>query len=385
MTYPSARSAPTPGRHHADGSRPTAPVSGGTPVPPQREPVQDSWPPHQPEPSSPGAPQQNGGWLSEPRRPAGHASAGYDTAEQHPYQQPPPGWHQLEPSRQQHQHPQANPCQTDPRRAEVPRQQPAEQAWQPPPARQQAAPSPYAAPVERDEGAVTWAELRNQVVDRLRRMNGFHCVAAFDRMRGTDALAPHGIAVFYAERTTGGIHRVSLRTATRLFLAGADAADLPALLHDLTVAATVKIEKARANNLQWDPRDRNVGMVNRSEEMGPDAGYIGLGISTLDMPDMTWAEAAPAALTGLDLPGRGLALLSDGTTMLVERRPHRAFSEHGIWSSHSLDVRPGQSTRLWNRATNLVENSDAPTRHVWHRLHELHQVLLTTRRAGRAS
>lgn len=247
--------------------------------------------------------------------------------------------------------------------------QPQASAWQPP------------APDPEEE---TWADLRNQVTDRLRRMNGSHCLHAFDAYGGSDAIGPHGIALFYAEPMPE-TRRVRLCTATRLFLDGEDAEHLPALLGAVTGAATANLERAAQRRRPWDPRHPDTGMVNRSERMSPRAEYVGVGVSTLDMPGSPWSSAAPAARSALDLPGRGYALLLDGTALVVERRSNRGFTEPDTWCNRSLDIRPGQQARLWSRTPRLVENADEPTRRVWERLRALHEVLLTTRTGGTGS
>jgi hypothetical protein len=126
-------------------------------------------------------------------------------------------------------------------------------------------------------------------------------------------------------------------------------------------------------------------MVNRSDRMTEHAAYVGAGVSTLDMPDMRWHRAAMTADTALDLPGRGFVLLHDGTAMLIERHAHRSFSEHGVWSNRSLDLRPGHHTRVWTRAPRLVEDANEQTRQVWVQLRALHDVLRSTAAPGQAS
>jgi hypothetical protein len=247
-----------------------------------------------------------------------------------------------------------------------------------------AAPLPWdqsgraAEPVPHDPVA---ADLRNQVVDRLRRMNVLHARHAWER-RNRDPLGPHSVAFFYAEPSAseppsrgryphGKQHhdelpRAVLRTATRMFLDGPEVADLPRLLYDLT-----SIAKVYLGQNYFDPRAQ---MCDRVERMSRHAGYLGLGVSTLDTPAGRWADVRQAASSELDVPGRCLALLADTTMLLLDRGAEEQFGVFRICSTHSLDVVPLQRWRTWQWAPDLPDLRDPLTRHIWYWLGQLHRV-----------
>ena len=109
----------------------------------------------------------------------------------------------------------------------------------------------------------TAADLRNQVIERLRRMNARHSFYAWER-RNSDPLGPHGLAFFYADPQPEHqpTHYV-LATATRMFLDGSDVDDLPQLLYNLT-----GIAESYLKTWQLDPRTQ---MAQRIEPMSPAA------------------------------------------------------------------------------------------------------------------
>jgi hypothetical protein len=149
-----------------------------------------------------------------------------------------------------------------------------------------------AEPVPHDPVAV---DLRNQVVDRMRRMNVLHARHSWER-RNRDPLGPHSVAFFYAEPPTSeppgrgrspqgeqhdGRPQAVLRTATRMFLDGPEVMDLSRLLYDL--AGIAKVYQGQG---YFDPRAQ---MCDRVEPMSRHAGF-GVGVSTLDTPAGRWAD-----------------------------------------------------------------------------------------------
>ncbi len=210
------------------------------------------------------------------------------------------------------------------------------------------------------------ADLRNQIVDRLRRMNLLHARHAWER-RHRDPLGPHGLAFFYTTPPRGRPPRCTLRTATRLFLDGAEVQDLPRLLYDL-----VGVARGYLHGGRFDPRTQ---MADRVEPMSPLASYIGIGVSTLDTPAGTWTEVRSSAGSELEVPGRCVALLVDGTMLLCDRGGERQFGAFEISSTQSLDVVPGQPWRMWRWAYRLADLADPDTRDIWRWLDQLHGLI----------
>jgi hypothetical protein len=226
-------------------------------------------------------------------------------------------------------------------------------------------PAPHQEPD--DEAQALAVELRNQVVDRLRSMNARHAQHAWDR-RGGDPISPHGVAFFYTDtHISRGRPTWRVRTATRLFLDGPEAHDLPRLLFE---QARIADGYRRAGGL--DPRTQ---LANRSDPMTPQAGYFGVGLSTLDVPGLPWRWQQKAAGSGFDVAGRCFALLADGTWLLAERGGINQFSLLRIWSTHLLHTSIGQSMRQWNWGKHLPDMADVATRDIWHWLHTLHDIL----------
>ncbi len=232
--------------------------------------------------------------------------------------------------------------------------------------------SPSRAPMGHVDGPVPHdpvaADLRNQVVDRLRRMSVLHARHGWER-RNRDPVGPHGLAFFYSEPLAGdprrrGEQRAVLRTATRMFLDGPEVESLPRLLYDL-----IGIAEDYRREGGFDPRAL---MADRVEPMSRHAHYIGVGVSTLDTPAGDWAQIRQSANGELAVAGRCLALLADGTMLLLDRGGERQFGALHIWSTHSLDVEPGQPWRTWRWAHHLPELHDPSTRDVWHWLGQLH-------------
>ena len=226
-------------------------------------------------------------------------------------------------------------------------------------------------PVQATPAEVAWAGLRRQVLDRLLLMNGNHAIEAHNRLHTKGALAPHGIALFYADDTAG---QYTLRTVTRLFFAGKEADDLPVLLAELTGVAAANVRAAAASGQRWDPRGPDRSMVNGGDmDMDRRAAYIGVGVSTLNTPGRDWYRFAATTDTGYDIPGRGIALLADGTALRRERRrTGTATTDIDTFTNKTLDPQQ-RGTRYWNGMP--YQELDESLRETWHRLHALHEVL----------
>ena len=218
----------------------------------------------------------------------------------------------------------------------------------------------------------TAADLRNQVIERLRRMNARHSFYAWER-RNSDPLGPHGLAFFYADPQPeqAPTHYV-LVSATRMFLDGSDVDDLPQLLYDLTGIAETYLKSG-----QLDPRTQ---MAQRVEPMSPAAMYIGVGISSLDTYPVgsqsgRWREVAKVAAGPADIPGRCFAVLVDNTMLLLDRRGRREFGAFHITCTHDLNTMPGRWTQPWVWDRDLPAMRDPLTRDTWQLLARLNHLV----------
>jgi hypothetical protein len=211
---------------------------------------------------------------------------------------------------------------------------------------------------------VASADLRAQVVDRMRLMNALHTQHAWYR-RHSQPIGPHALAFFFAEPGSTEPPRFTLRTATRLFLDGPDVADAARLLFELCGIAT--------GYLQRGPIDPRTQMADRCEPMAPTATFIGVGLSSLDTHTGPWWQVRATAGGPLDIPGRGLAVLADQTRIQVDRRGRDEFSAFHVQATHSLDLVPGQPVLRWRWNPDL--HHGGPDRDIWHFLAELHALI----------
>ncbi len=209
------------------------------------------------------------------------------------------------------------------------------------------------------------ADLRSQVVRRIRFMNFRHAEHAWER-RYRDPIGPHALAFLYAEPPRGKPPRYTLKTATRLFLAGPEVDDLPQLLADLTDVVT------RSPRGQLDCRT----LADRAEDMTAGSTYIGLAISSLDTPVGTWAELRQRVAGSIDVPGRCFSYLDDGTMLLMDRGGQSRFGHFEVRSTDSLDEVPGDSLQRWTYDRSLADYADPDTYDIWVRLRGLHESIV---------
>ena len=218
------------------------------------------------------------------------------------------------------------------------------------------------------------ARIRNLVVDRLLRMNARHATHAWLNRRA-HPIGPHGLAFFYcAGYPTADPRepvRHSLFAATRLVDDADDVRDLSRLLYRLTTLAQERYLHPAG---EFDPRRH---MTNRQDPMPAHASYIGVGVSSLDTADTTWEQTRQRAAGPLDVPGRCLGLLRDGTMLLVDRGARDVFGEVRVHSTHDLNVELGLPTRRWSWHPDLC--TLAATGEIWRRLYDLHAVTIQGR------
>ena len=361
MTYPQSPAAPG-GRHHASAGSPTwhTNTGYGNPIPTQR-----------------------GGEHPPPPGPfADRGPAGTDWWQQDPCPRYAPGYG----------HPGINwPPAPSPQEQPAPAPAPAPHRWQehlndPGPAYD--APRPQGHAWERTElENPGWADRRYRIASTLKQIIAKHTHEAFDRFERRDALAPHGVVVFYELprlNPRGEQVGYELFKVIRLFLDGPESADLFKVLDDLRRTAEANIHRAATAGRRWDPRGPEGSMVNGGDmDMPREARYLGVAVETLNTDHGDWHtvvrsirnQAFGGGRTVFDLAGQGFALLTDGTAMHVVRDPTvRAYGDTGVKSSKPVDT---SQARWHNRYANLMQQGDQPTQMTWGYLNQLHETLGT--------
>ena len=102
------------------------------------------------------------------------------------------------------------------------------------------------------------------------------------------------------------------------------------------------------------------------------AEYIGVGVSTLDTPDMRWEQACATAEDTDDLGGRMYVLLADHTAILIDRPPpRRGRRDLGVHSTGNLNFRDALAPRVWTGHRDVSTMPVEPE--IWDLLTELHQ------------
>ena len=215
-------------------------------------------------------------------------------------------------------------------------------------------------------------QVRGQIAERMIRMNTSHALAAADRLGTKTAIGPHSLALFSVDAAPGRYARLS--TATRLVLDGEDAENMPELLSDLAARAQEKIAEARALNQRWDPRTPLTGLVLRSEELTENMVYVGVGISTLDTPEIPWSrvKSGISSADGLHLRGQGFIYLTDGSAVHIVRRAQMSAGHHEIVSTRRID-----SQYPSRRDDYLLEKAEQQGDRIWELMRHLHEVLMT--------
>ena len=208
---------------------------------------------------------------------------------------------------------------------------------------------------------------RGEVVSRLRRMSVLHTRAVWERRR-RDPLGPHSVALFYMEPGVPVIQQ--LRTATRIFLADDEAADLPMLLYGLARHA----HEGFRSDPKFDPRTH---MTNKFDPMSAAAVFVGVGVCTLDTPHGDGATALRNAHDELDLPGRCYARLIDGTHLVVDRGGKRQFNMLSVECSvKDANVQFGVPSMQWTWNPALAEGQQSdPTFQIWRWMNELGRLI----------
>jgi hypothetical protein len=129
-------------------------------------------------------------------------------------------------------------------------------------------------------------------------------------------------------------------------------------------------------------RDPRVEMCNRSEDMTPQARYVGIGISSLDTPAGTWHQIQHSAKDERDVPGRCYAWLVDGSMLLVDRKVQDRHPDVTVWSTEPLANISGQMQyrSYYGRHIGEPERLDPYTRDTLYWLSQLHEAIAGARR-----
>ncbi|MBF9132729.1 hypothetical protein I0C86_27790 [Plantactinospora sp. S1510] len=192
------------------------------------------------------------------------------------------------------------------------------------------------------------ADLRSQVVRRLRAMNAMHAQHAWDR-RYADPLCPFGLAFLYYEPDPRQ-PLYTLRTGTRLFLLADAPAELPRLLYEVA---------HQAFTLRQQGGDPYTTMTDRRDDLSPQARHLGVGVSSLDSRWATWPQIQRTADGVTDVPGRAIAYLDDGTSLLVDRGARVQYDEVRIRSTQTLTTAMDPAPLLWSFASSVEDLVDA--------------------------
>lgn len=232
----------------------------------------------------------------------------------------------------------------------------------------------------------TSRSIRNQAIDRMIVFNRNHAQLAW-RSRRSQPIQPYGLAFLYADpvpvdrpvpaarhsadepsdqrrRTPAGYLRVV--AATRVVQVPDDSLSLPTLLSRLIALAKNRYLPAGL----FDPAAQMA--IYRDAASGR-AGYIGLGVSSLDTRSKTWAEVQTIAQSVDDVGGRCLLLLADDTAAELHRHPPRSG-----WNNVEVhctgDLNYGHMTsRPWKEHPDVTTMS-TPLE-LWDLIRELHLLI----------
>ncbi len=186
--------------------------------------------------------------------------------------------------------------------------------------------------------------MRQLAVQRLRYMSVRHAMHAWEQ-RYSDPIAPYGLAFLYAQPDPG---RLTLKAATKLWLAGPETADLPRLLFNLNHAVT---QQAGAPDLDAD-FDVRRDLANRvDEQMDEDAWYVGLGVSSLDTYSGTWQQACTTLDSDGDVPAQIHIVLTDSTMIVCDRRGLADFNTLTVHATHALSLSLIDAPYPWSTVT----------------------------------
>jgi hypothetical protein len=212
--------------------------------------------------------------------------------------------------------------------------------------------------------------VRNQAINRMEVLSRNHARLALESPG--PPICPHAIAFLYLDTVPAPMLQVGqtpwrkVVAATRIVPDTPDVRDLPTLLFRLARLAKQRYLPTPGG---FDPA---VHMSVYRDETTGRAEYIGVGVSTLDTPDMRWEQACATAEDTDDLGGRMYVLLADHTAILIDRPPpRRGRRDLGVHSTGNLNFRDALAPRLWTGHRDVSTMPVEPE--IWDLLNELHQ------------
>jgi hypothetical protein len=181
-------------------------------------------------------------------------------------------------------------------------------------------------------------DARLQAVSRLRRMNLQHAKHAWD-LRHSDPIAPYALAFLFAQPGAQNFQVIS--AATKLWLAGPEAADLPRLLFDLNQLVISEFHRA-----DFDPR---LDLADRTDPgTNDDAWYFGLAVSSLDTHTGSWQETCQQVTGSAEIPGVVRIVMVDGSIIVLDRRGLKEFNELRLRATDALATSRLQALYPWS-------------------------------------
>jgi hypothetical protein len=216
--------------------------------------------------------------------------------------------------------------------------------------------------------------VRAAVLSRLIRANTAHAQHAVEERSGANALGAHALLLFSIEHTR---EPFGLSTATRLEGELEDGEDLHQMLTEITAHAAAQIAAATKSKTWWEPRAPFTGLTTTSETLTTEHRYIGLGISTLDRPEISWRDARRSLRRedALYVPGQAMLYLVDGTAVhVITRAPmmgptagqHLIIADRDVNSHHRVQ-----------HDNSLTSGGPGASRWpLWEQLHRLNDVLV---------
>lgn len=214
-------------------------------------------------------------------------------------------------------------------------------------------PSPMPVPAPFAAHDPQWAEVRNQALERMVKMNAAHAQHAWERRGSSSRIGPHALAFLYYD-VPGGAGRpqhLMVAAATRLFHDDDDQRDVHRLIFRLCKQADEQFLPTGS----FDPR---TAFANRTDPMSAQATFLGLGLSTLDAATGSWEQTQQRATGPTQVPGRCLIILSDGSRLLVDREDDQRFGQVKVISTGDLNVVRDTPTRNWTAASSINEPSE---------------------------
>lgn len=216
---------------------------------------------------------------------------------------------------------------------------------------------------------------RGRVVDRLVSIGALHAQHGADLIRTRKEVCEHAFAQF---SVTPNDNNAPVGASTKLAHSDEKNADLLNYLHSMTRFVIDMTEQARRSRQRYDPRVAVLSgpaMANRTDNFHPSMHYVGVGVSTLDTPEMPWQQmkAGVTKNDALRLRSQGYLYLADGTFVHILRE-----SQQGEKAGQHT-IKANRTVQHWRyrieRHLDLREQFDPYIRQVWDSLQALHQAL----------